>query len=968
MQRRTKLPLVILACTTLLPSISHGATYTTTTTLADSPTGASVSDTSTAPNTVTMSSGTIGQIGVMLGMPSQASTDADTSNWTISVTGTGSNNSDTIGVALAENTRGNAIISNSSSTVSSTAGPAAAINIYGNTTADSLTLNNVTASATSTSGSATGVNNASLTTDLNITGSTVTATTAAAATGVLSNSDNTTITNSDISAASSSAAGIGVSLWGSASTTARSATLDSTSVTGSTTGINAHSSTTGGSTIDITNGSTISGDSPGAAALRITDSSNAPASNSMTVNVSGSSALTGDDAVKYEAANGSVNVTDGSNLDGDVRTTGSATSSAKGALSLEGTGTAWAGNAVIDNTGTTEAGAAVQGAGLNDLNITVADQAVWSGDAMVQGTTAGLTNQSTLSVGVSSAGSWTGNAIQNEAGIANNMQISLTEGGQWQGNSEMSNGSAGITTVSVDGAGSTWLGDAKSDTTATGSTTIDVSNGAVWEGGVQDERALPSSNVMALQATPGTSEVNLTSGSTWVNTSDSSVASVNINNATLEMRNGNVSTQSITGSGATVVSDYNEATSQFNTLSAGTASGDFNVVARDVGSAGHDPANATLMSVGYATPGDLTITGTSDIGTYQYQTTSVVNEDGSVTVKLDDGSCTDASCQPPAPDDGGNDNGGNDDNKPRPLSTQAKAAVNTRSASTLLWYAGEEALDGRMNDSRRGNENNRGVWLNTFGGKQKQSSDNAGSYDANISGVMVGADNVFRATSDSTLVLGWSASWSTADLSMNNANGDVDSYSGHVYSSLRFNNGVYVEGTLGAAHFDSSQDVISTDGTLSNGNYSSNGYGASLKAGYSWKPVQRAFVEPYAKVSAMQQDKTSYKTSNGMKVNDDAYKSLRLEAGVDAGVCTGRNDNVCPYVHLASVTELKDNNSEQINGERINNSIDGTGMVAGAGVRMQLTKNLSAHAAVNYGKGENSESPWQGNVGVNWSF
>ena len=729
--------------------------------------------------------------------------------------------------------------------------------------------------------------------------------------------------------------------------------MDNSTAHGSTVGIKALG--LGAATIV---GSTISGDLGGLSLARSTVAGSATTSD---VTLHSSSVLGGTGAYQADGTysvltsgtNSNVVADTGSTITGDYVIGASTNYSGHSVLNMSDAGTSLNGNVIVDNQNSSDT-ANSAGGGANSASVNVANGALWQGNASTINTTAGLAEQSTISVALSTGGTWNGDAQQNASGVATNMNVAITNGGVWQGNATMDSGSAGVTSVSLDGVGSTWNGNAITDATATGSTTIDLSNGAVWTGAVQDARVTPSDTALNPMAVGNTSSIALSSGATWVNTDNSTLSSLSLNNATLEMHNGDVYTQTMTGSSATIISDYNVNTGLYNMLTAGNANGDYHVIARDNGAEGVVSTGATLMDV---RSGDVTVTGTSDIGTYQYQTVAVKNADGSTSVVLND---------IPAGGDGGD--GGNGGDGGKALSTQAKAAVNTRSASTALWYAGDEALDGRMNDARHGQDNGNGVWLNTFGGKQSLNQSRGGDYDAKIGGVMLGVDKVFDMKDNSKLLVGFAGSWGKADLDMDNAGGDINDYSAQVYAQWRLNNGFFAEGSVKAARFETSQDVISTDGSRSSGDYNSAGYGASLKGGYSWKPAKKVFVEPYVKLSAMRLQSANYTTDNGMKVETGSYDSLRVEGGLDAGICTGRNDSVCPYVHLAGVSELADGNSERINGENINNSIDGSGFVGGAGVRVQLTKNLSAHAALNYGHGEHSETPVQGNLGINWSF
>jgi outer membrane autotransporter protein len=58
-----------------------------------------------------------------------------------------------------------------------------------------------------------------------------------------------------------------------------------------------------------------------------------------------------------------------------------------------------------------------------------------------------------------------------------------------------------------------------------------------------------------------------------------------------------------------------------------------------------------------------------------------------------------------------------------------------------------------------------------------------------------------------------------------------------------------------------------------------------------------------------------------------------------------------------------------INGEKINDSTDGSRGIVGLGADVKLSKNLSGWAGANYAKGQDHyESPWQLNAGVSYTW
>jgi outer membrane autotransporter protein len=92
------------------------------------------------------------------------------------------------------------------------------------------------------------------------------------------------------------------------------------------------------------------------------------------------------------------------------------------------------------------------------------------------------------------------------------------------------------------------------------------------------------------------------------------------------------------------------------------------------------------------------------------------------------------------------------------------------------------------------------------------------------------------------------------------------------------------------------------------------------------------------------------------------------------GVATGRSFNIDrdtvlqPYARVAMVHEFASHDDAQVNGNKLNNSLKGSGFEVGAGVAVSLAKNLRLDAGVDYGKSEKFEQPWAVTLGVSYGF
>lgn len=94
-----------------------------------------------------------------------------------------------------------------------------------------------------------------------------------------------------------------------------------------------------------------------------------------------------------------------------------------------------------------------------------------------------------------------------------------------------------------------------------------------------------------------------------------------------------------------------------------------------------------------------------------------------------------------------------------------------------------------------------------------------------------------------------------------------------------------------------------SNGDHTSGSTSNDGWGFGLKLGYDIALDTQGKLSPYASVSGLFMDSDSYRTSNGMAVNDQSYDSMRYEAGINADYRFdyANEQSLTPYFNLAYV-------------------------------------------------------------------
>ncbi|EFA3983419.1 autotransporter outer membrane beta-barrel domain-containing protein [Escherichia coli] len=369
-----------------------------------------------------------------------------------------------------------------------------------------------------------------------------------------------------------------------------------------------------------------------------------------------------------------------------------------------------------------------------------------------------------------------------------------------------------------------------------------------------------------------------------------------------------------------------------NTLDiSGKASGDLSVY-----SAGSlDLINEQTAFISTGKDSTLKATGTTEGGLYQYDLTQ--GADGNFYFVKNTHKASNASSV---------------------IQAMAAAPANVANLQADTLSARQDAV--RLSENDKG-----GVWIQYFGGKQKHTTAGNASYDLDVNGVMLGGDTRFM-TEDGSWLAGVAMSSAKGDMTTMQSKGDTEGYSFHAYLSRQYNNGIFIDTAAQFGHYSNTADVrLMNGGGTIKADFNTNGFGAMVKGGYTWKDGNGLFIQPYAKLSALTLEGVDYQL-NGVDVHSDSYNSVLGEAGTRVGYdfAVG-NATVKPYLNLAALNEFSDGNKVRLGDESVNASIDGAAFRVGAGVQADITKNMGTYASLDYTKGDDIENPLQGVVGIN---
>ncbi|ECE5745378.1 autotransporter outer membrane beta-barrel domain-containing protein [Salmonella enterica subsp. salamae] len=304
------------------------------------------------------------------------------------------------------------------------------------------------------------------------------------------------------------------------------------------------------------------------------------------------------------------------------------------------------------------------------------------------------------------------------------------------------------------------------------------------------------------------------------------------------------------------------------------------------------------------------------------------------------------------------------------LTDYANIALSIPSANTNIWNLEQDALANRLDNGRQAQNgmDTGGAWISYIGGHFNADTDTL-SYDQDVSGVMVGLDKSIDGNYAKWIV-GAAAGFAKGDIDQDSGHVDQDSQSARIYASAQFDNNVFVDSSLSYNHFDNDLSASMSNGSAVNGDgISSDAWGFGLKAGYNWKYNQSGYVTPYASVSGLFQDGDSYQLSNNMSVDDQSYDSMRYEAGINTGYTfTFGDQSFTPFAKIAYVYDDADSNSATVNGDDIDNGVEGSAVRAGLGGQFNFTKNFSAYASGDYLGGGDVDQDWSANAGVKYTW
>lgn len=412
-----------------------------------------------------------------------------------------------------------------------------------------------------------------------------------------------------------------------------------------------------------------------------------------------------------------------------------------------------------------------------------------------------------------------------------------------------------------------------------------------------------------------------------------------------------------------------ERKSNFVTIEQGT--GKFGVSVSDSGKEITDHTDLTVNLIhdqgGNVDFSMVTASGRStravDGGTYMYTLQSAQDKDG-----LNGGNVWFLGAIPEEVPGNGNGNG----NGEKPMTTPATDAILSMSTAGLNVMRGEldslRAYRSNQTTKRKHGEGN--VWGHYLGKKSAVDTSNGAAYKLHQNGFELGGD-ITTGFDKGNLVTGGFVTLS--DNKVNHARGGkskVDSYGLGAYATWYDNSGFYVDGALKANRLESTLNAKMTNGNSTSGNWHQYGISTAVEGGFTFKPSDALFVEPFIRTTATHINGANVSLTNGMQAQTGKARSLTAEAGTRIGTqFSAGKTQFAPYMHLSVEQEFAKSNQTTINGvNRFDNNLNGTSGKYGVGMSAQLVNDIILYGEMNYRQGSYIEEPMQGTAGIRIGF
>ena len=234
------------------------------------------------------------------------------------------------------------------------------------------------------------------------------------------------------------------------------------------------------------------------------------------------------------------------------------------------------------------------------------------------------------------------------------------------------------------------------------------------------------------------------------------------------------------------------------------------------------------------------------------------------------------------------------DNPETPPEISDNITIGTSASQAMAYLADLDDLRKRLGEVRYGAQD--GAWVKAFSKKDSIDTASSRGFEQESFGINVGADRLLGASESSAWLMGASFRYGKSDqegFGIGSTNGKLEEYSIKGYASWMHEKGSYADFVLQAGRYE--QELSGLDNTgagTSRADYGTWGYGASIELGHMFSFGEEVddrqwfnhwFIEPQLQLAYFYAQGADYRTSTGLKVDQEDVDFLTGRAGVVIG-------------------------------------------------------------------------------------
>ena len=334
------------------------------------------------------------------------------------------------------------------------------------------------------------------------------------------------------------------------------------------------------------------------------------------------------------------------------------------------------------------------------------------------------------------------------------------------------------------------------------------------------------------------------------------------------------------------------------------------------------------------------------------------------------------------------------DNPDLPPEIDQNITIGTSTGQALAYMADLEDLRKRIGEVRYGAQD--GLWAKAFAKQDSVNGHHSRGFEQEAYGINIGFDKLVGTDETSSWLIGAAFRYGTADQEglgvAGSATGELDEYSVKAYATWMHESGSYADFVLQAGRYDQELKGLDNTGTGStHADYDTWGYGASIEIGHMFTIANAEddrpwfnhwFIEPQFELSYFRAQGADYRTSTGMKVEQDDADFLTGRAGLVIGkkFNYGTADDLDKrYFQAALIGGVKheflggDQTIHYTGVENVKLSakaddIAGTRLYYGVNMDWQLAQNLRLFGEVSREEGDGYTKDYDVSIGLKYSF